>query len=358
MSKLLKGLVAFVVTLIFLVVVAILAYNYGISAVNKESEKVVFKVEENSTYLTLATSLKEKNLIKSELFYKIYIKLNNPDELKKGEYTLDRNMNVEEIIDVLSKGNSYNPDVITLTFKEGINMRGIVNVIVNNTNNTSSDVYSLLENEEYLNKIINNYWFLTDSIKNDEIYYSLEGYLYPDTYEYSNKDVTVEEIFEKMLKKMDSVLSSYKETIENSNYSIHQILTLSSIVELEAGGTDDRAGVAGVFYNRLNNGWTLGSDVTTYYAAKVEMSERDLYQSELDAVNAYNTRSSSMAGKLPIGPICIPSIESIKATLNPTKHNYFYFVADKYKKTYFNETYEGHNSTVSKLKEENLWYTY
>ena len=358
MSKLLKIFISIIIFIIVSITLVILAYNNGISAVSKDSLTVEFEVTENSTYLTLSNSLKEKELIKSELFYKVYIKLNSPKELQKGKYTLNKNMSVKEIIDVLSKGSSYNPDAITLTFKEGINMRGIVKVIEENTNNTSGDVYSLLSNKEYLDKIINKYWFLTDAIKNDQIYYSLEGYLYPDTYEYLNKDVTVEEIFEKMLNKMDSILSNYKNDLENNNYSIHQILTLSSIVELEAAGTDDRAGVAGVFYNRLNNGWSLGSDVTTYYAVKIDMSQRDLYQSELDAVNAYNTRSTSMAGKLPVSPICIPSLESIKATLYPTKHNYFYFVADKNKKTYFNENYDGHIRIISKLKEENLWFTY
>ena len=358
MSKLLKFISAIIVLIIVSVVFVILAYNNGISAVSKEDLKVEFEVTENSTYLTLGSDLKEKDLIKSELFYKVYIKLNQPNELQKGKYVLNKNMSVEEIIEVFSKGSSYNPDSITLTFKEGINMRGIVKVIVENTNNKEEDIYNLLKDEEYLNQLISKYWFLTDEIKNNKIYYSLEGYLYPDTYEYVNKDVTVKSIFEKMLDKMGTVLDSYKTDVENNKYSVHQILTLASIVELEAAGTDDRAGVAGVFYNRLNNNWSLGSDVTTYYAFKIDMSERDLFQSELDSINDYNTRSSSMAGKLPISPICIPSKESIKATLYPTTHNYFYFVADKNKKTYFNENYDGHIRIISKLKEENLWFTY
>lgn len=358
MSKVIKFLIAIIIFIIVAIIFVFLAYSNQISAVSNESVKVDFEVKENSTYLTIASELKEKDLIKSELFYKVYIKINNPNNLQKGKYVLDKNMSVKEIIEVFSKGNNYNPDVITLTFKEGINMRGIVKVISENTNNSAEDVYNLLKNEEYLNQIIDKYWFLTDEIKNDKIYYSLEGYLYPDTYEYLNKDVSVNEIFEKMLNKMDTVLTTYKEDLLNSKYSIHEILTLASIIELEAAGTDDRAGVAGVFYNRLNNNWSLGSDVTTYYAVKIDMSERDLYQSELDAVNAYNTRSSSMAGKLPISPICIPSLESIKATLYSTTHNYFYFVADKNKKTYFNENYDGHVRTISKLKEENLWFTY
>jgi UPF0755 protein len=358
MPKLLKKLISIVIFIIVLIVLVILAYNNGISAVSSESTKVEFVVEQNSTYLSITNSLKENDLIKSELFYKLYIKFNNPSGLQAGKYTLDKNMSVNEIINILSKGSSYNPLAITLTFKEGVNIKGIVKVITDNTNNTSLDVYALLKDEDYLNRLIDKYWFLTDEIKNDEIYYPLEGYLYPDTYEYNNKDVTVEQIFEKMLDKMELELSIYKTDIEASNYSIHQILTLSSIVELEASATDDRAGVAGVFYNRLNNNWSLGSDVTTYYAVQLDMSERDLTQSEIDLENAYNTRSTTMAGKLPVGPICMPSIESIEATIYPTVHNYFFFVADKYKRTYFSQTYAEHNAIVAKLKEEDLWYNY
>ena len=120
----------------------------------------------------------------------------------------------------------------------------------------------------------------------------------------------------------------------------------------------DRNKVAGVFYNRLNSNLNLGSDVTTYYGIKVDMNERDLYKDEVNAYNAYNTRSSKMAGKLPIGPICNPSIKSIIAVLNPTKSNYYYFVADKNKKTYYSKTYNEHLNTISKLKSQGLWYEY
>ena len=136
------------------------------------------------------------------------------------------------------------------------------------------------------------------------------------------------------------------------------MLTLASIIELEASNADDRAGVAGVFYNRLEDGWSLGSDVTTYYAAKVDLSERDLYQSEIDDVNDYNTRPVAMAGKLPIGPICNPSIMSIKAAIKPTEHNNYFFVADKNGKTYFSKTNSEHINTVNTLKKEGLWFEY
>ena len=215
-----------------------------------------------------------------------------------------------------------------------------------------------LKNKDYLNELISEYWFIDNSILNDNLYYSLEGYLYPETYEFKNRNVTVKEIFKTMLDEMNKKIEPYKESINSNKYSFHEILTLASIVELEGAKSNDRSGIAGVFFNRLDAGMSLGSDVTTYYASKVEMSERDLYKYEIDSVNGYNTRSNSMAGKLPIGPICNPSIISIKAVLNPTSSDYYYFVADKNGNTYFTKTYSEHNRKVSELKQAGLWYIY
>lgn len=343
---------------LIIVIACFIVYKVNTSKVSNQSDLKEIMIESGSTYHTIATILKENNLIKSELFYKIYIKLHQPTSLQAGRYYLSENMSVEEIVDALSRGNTYNPDAIRITFKEGINMRKIASLIAESTNHTIDEVYEVLEDEEYLDEIISKYWFITDSIKNKEIYYSLEGYLFPDTYEFLNKDVSIKDIFNTMLEQMNKKLTPYQEKLEKSDYNIHEILTLASIVELEGTSKDDRAGVAGVFYNRLKDNWSLGSDVTTYYAAKVDMSERNLYQSELDDYNAYNTRNANMAGKLPIGPICIPSLSSILATLEPEQHDYYYFVADKNKKTYFNKTYGEHLDTINHLKAVGLWYVY
>lgn len=337
---------------------SLLFYNIGLSAVSKESNEVEFVIEEGSTYSGVINKLKNENLIKNELCFRLYIKLNNKNRLEAGTYKLNKNMNVKEIVSVFDKGNTYNPDVINITFKEGKHMRSIASTIASNTNNKEEDVFKLLKDKTYLNELINDYWFIDDSILNDNIYYSLEGYLFPNTYEFMNKDVSVKEIFKTMLDETNNQLFPYKKTMEDSNYSIHELLTLASIVELEGKANSDRAGIAGVFYNRLNSGWALGSDVTTYYAAKVDMSERDLYAYEINDNNYYNTRSNYLAGKLPIGPICNPSLHSIKAVLYPTDNNHYYFVADKNGKTYFTNTYSEHISKRDELIEAGLWYTY
>lgn len=340
-----------------IIVVCCLTYNYNTGAVSEDDSVKTFTVEENETFLTLATSLKEQNLIRSEFFYKIYIKLNNVTDLKAGIYDLTETMDVKEIVDLLTTGSSKNENNISVTFREGINMRKVMSIITENTDITEKEITDKLSDSTYLDELINKYWFLTDDIKNKDIYYSLEGYLYPNTYEL-DKTWDIEKVFEVMLNETDKKLTPYKYSFETSDYSIHEILTLASIVELEGANSDDRNGIAGVFMNRLEDNWALGSDVTTYYAVGIDFNERDLYMSEINDYNAYNTRSNKMAGKLPVSPICNPSINSIDAVLKPTEHKYYYFVADKNKKTYFTKTSSEHNATISKLKKDNLWYTY
>lgn len=196
------------------------------------------------------------------------------------------------------------------------------------------------------------------SILNTNIYYSLEGYLYPNTYNFKNKDVTVKEIFKVMLDEMEKQITPYKDNIIASQYNFHNLLTLASIIELEALNEPDRAYVSSVFYNRLKVGMQLGSDVTTYYGSKVDMAERDLYVTEINDVNAYNTRVSAMAGKLPVGPICNPSISSISAAVKPANTEYYFFVADNKGKVYFTKTNAEHEQTIATLKRQGLWERY
>lgn len=353
-----KGLFGFIVFVIILIIALYFLYEWGLKPVTNVNTPVEITIDSGETYLTIGKTLKEKGLIHSELVYKIYVKLNKPTNFRAGTFSLNKNMGVKKLVDTLATDPTATHDTITITFPEGKNMRQVAKIISDKTNNTEEEIFALLQDEEYLKELIEKYWFLDETILDEKIYYSLEGYLFPDTYEFMNTNVTGKEIFEKMLDHMEVKLEPYKSEIESSEYTLHEMLTLASIIELEASNADDRAGVAGVFYNRLEDGWSLGSDVTTYYAAKVDLSERDLYQSEIDDVNDYNTRTVAMAGKLPIGPICNPSIMSIKAAIKPTEHNNYFFVADKNGKTYFSKTNSEHINTVNTLKKEGLWFEY
>lgn len=352
-SKLFKIIVTLLISVTML---GYICYRFLLSSPSSQNQVISFEVKEGSSLLTIAKELEEQHLIRSSLAYKLYIKFHKSSGLEAGTYELNTNMDVPTLIKVLS-GKSKNTNVVMITFKEGIHMRKVASLLAENTDYSEEDVFALLKDEEFLDSMIEKYWFLTDEIKNPDIYYSLEGYLFPNTYEFK-KNATLKEIFITLLDGTDRVLTKYKNDIQKSEYSIHEMLTLASIVELEAAGSDDRAGVAGVFYNRLENNWSLGSDVTTYYAIQVDMNERDLYKSELDDYNAYNTRSSKMAGKLPVGPICNPGEDAIVASIDPTIHDYFYFVADKNKKTYFSKTSTEHTKTINQLKEAGLWYEY
>ena len=355
MKKYKLVVIVVIVALICLTFLVGFYYKHQISPVSRESEKVVVEIKAGSVF-SVGDTLYENNLIRSKLMFKIFVKLHGVNNLKASTYELNKNMSLSEIIEVLKEGNTYNPDEIRITFKEGLNVRKIAKLIEENTNNKYEDVINLMNDDDYIDSLIDKYWFLTDEIKNEKIYYPLEGYLFPNTYAFLNRDVDVKIIIEKMLDEMGKQLTSYKEVIDSSDYSVHKMLTLSSIVELEGASADDRASVAGVFHNRINDGWVLGSDVTTYYYLKIDDFKQSLNGNKnlYTCDNAYNTRCTSFVG-LPVGPISNPGLESIEGTINYKKHNYYYFVADCKGKTYLNKNITGHYNTINKLKNENNW---
>ena len=350
-----KIIVIFLVVMLVLILGVGFYYNYNLKAVSKKNEPIIVEIKEGSIY-SIGNTLYENKLIRNKFIFKVYIKLNNIKNLKASTYELNKNMNLKKIVKILQEGNSYNPDEVRITFKEGLNVRKIARLIEEKTNNSYDDVLKVMEDSEYISELINKYWFLTDSIKNSKIYYPLEGYLFPNTYAFLNKDVTVKEILEKMLTETEKQLDKYKDKIDNSDLNIHEIMTLASIVELEGANADDRRGVAGVFHNRITDGWVLGSDVTTYYYLKIDDFKTSLNGNPnlYTCDNAYNTRCTSFIG-LPVGPVSNPGIESIDASINYTKHNYYYFVADCKGKTYLNKDANSHYNTIQKLKNEDNW---
>lgn len=326
---------------------------YNLMPVNKEDKKIVsFKIEQGWTSSTIASKLKEKGLIRNDFLFKVYIKLNNKADFKAGNFELSKSMNVDEIIDILTSSSHAIADSITVTFVEGKRFPYYVKKISESFGYTEDEIMKTVTSEEYLDKVIKDYWFITDEIKNDKLYYPLEGYIFADTYTF-NKDSSIEVIFDKLLSSMGEKLKSYKEEIDLSGKSVHSLLTMASMVELEAVTPDDRLDVAGVFYNRLNANMAMGSDVTTYYASKKEMTE-SLYMSELNACNAYNTRGTC-AVIFPVGPIASPSYSSIIAAINPNKNDYWYFVADKNNKVYLSKTSSDQDAVIRRLKNQNLW---
>ena len=129
----------------------------------------------------------------------------------------------------------------------------------------------------------------------------------------------------------------------------HYYLTMASIVQLEGTNTENRKMIVGVFEHRLASGYNLGSDVTTYYALQASMKE-DLSSSQFATVNPYNTRGANMIGKMPVGPICSPNMSSIEASVNPTKNDYLFLVADKHGNIFYTKTNAEHDQKVAEIK--------
>ena len=350
-----KYILPAIIVIIMLIGIGFCLLN--VNPISKESEKVRLNITEGSGLRDIVHVLKEKNLIRNEKFMLVYVKLNKVNDLKAGDFVLNKSMKPKEIFEILKKGSNVTSDEITITFHEGKTMRVIAKTIEKNTANSYDDVFKVLADKKYINSLINKYWFLTDEVLNENIYYPLEGYLAPDTYKFK-ENVTVKEIFEKLLDQTDTILTKYKAEIQEKNLTVHKVLTLASMVESEGVSLEDRKNIAGVFMNRLNANMSLGSDVTTYYAFKIELGERDLYTKEINSSNPYNTRSAANAGKLPVGPICNPSKDAIVAALEYTPNDYYYFVADKNMKVYFTKTASEHSKIISELKSKSLWYEY
>ena len=346
------------VVLVVLLVLAIGAYTgvylYATSPVNITANKeVTFVVNKGEGMNTVLERLEKEGLIRSAFLAKVFLKSSKIETFYAGEYTLSTSYDLQTIVYTLSGISNAKGETITVKFVEGKKLTYYAQVISDNFGYSYDDVIAQMNDKEYHQRLVNTYWWITDDILNDSLYYPLEGYLFPDTYEF-NKNASIRDILNTMIKKMDSVLNEYKDEINSSSYGVHGLLTMASMVELEAVSAEDRALTAGVFYNRLAKGWSLGSDVTTYYDVKKDITE-SLTMSDLAACHGYNTRSGSCASSLPIGPIACVSLSSIKAAIEPTDTKNMYFVADVNNKLYFAETEAGHQANIRMLKSQGLW---
>lgn len=347
------------ITIIVASVIAVLLITISLfyailsAPVDKKSKsKVEVTIKQGMTTKQIADLLDKKDLIKSSSFFLLYLKLNSCNSIKAGIYDLSKSMSTEEVKNTICSGKVKDTS-ITITFKEGKRLTNYIKVISEKFKIKEEEVKNTLNDKTYLNELINKYWFLTDEILDENIYYPLEGYLAPDTYKFDKKN-TVKDIVERLLNQTDKILTPYKEKITSSGKSAHYYLTMASIAELEGVTSNDRKMIVGVFNNRLSRNMNLGSDVTTYYALQKPM-DSDLTAQEFATVNPYNTRASNMGGKLPVGPICNVSKSSIEASINPTDNDYLFFVADKNGKVYYTKTNKEHEQTIKEIKDAGNW---
>lgn len=347
-----KPLLIFLVIMGSLLILLAAVYLFLASPVDKNShEKIEIVVPSGTGVTGIAKILKENNLIRSEVLFTITVKSKGNLYLQASTYLFRQDMSMEDIISELISGSKYNPDVITITFKEGMRITDYAKDIAKATNHSETEVLNTLNDRNFLDNLRQKYWFLTDSIFQDGIYYPLEGYLAPDTYQFDDRDVSISTIVETMLNEMEKELDPYRSQIQDN---VHYYMTMASLVELEGTNTDNRKMIAGIFENRIAANMNLGSDVTTYYALQYPMTS-DLTTAQFATINPYNTRASNMRGQMPIGPICNPSLSSLKASIEPTDSNYLYFVADKNGNIFYTSTLSEHEAMVQEIKDKGDW---
>ena len=340
-----------VVLLAVILLVLGISWVYLASPVDKNDKKdIEVEITKGISVVKISNILKEEKLIRSKTLFKVYIKLYSNKTLKAGNYMLNRSMSLSEIVEVLEEGSKFDSSTLKLTFKEGQRITDYAKVVADSTNNNYEDVIAIFKDKNYMSELINKYWFLTNNILQDGIYYPLEGYLAPDTYYFKDSDVDPKEIIERMLDEMNKELTEYRVSLGNN---VHYYLTMASIVELEGKTLEDRQNIMGVFNNRISAGMHLGSDVTTYYAFQASMSTK-LTSEQYNTTNPYNTRPTSKVGP-PIGPICNPDLTSIQASINPINNNYLYFVADSNGKVYYSRTIDEQNKVIQDLISSGKW---
>ncbi len=325
---------------ILLIMLSIGTYFFMLTAPQKEKNLVTFTVSPGMSKLEIVDNLKSAGLIRSKTATLIYLSLLKNNNVQAASYEVSRDMNVKEIVEKLVSGDAIKKrkDTVQITFKEGITIKQFINLVSTNMGYSEDDIKAVINDKTFLQELIEKYSFLSDDILKSGIYYPLEGYMYPDTYEFY-KDAGIQSIITNVLDETESKYSQLMQDVQNSGKSFHEILTIASIIEKEAVVYLDRTMVSQVIYTRLARNMSLGMDVTSYYGVQKDMTDVITY-ADLNNNNPYNTRVTSFLG-LPIGPICNPSLESIKAALNPADTDYIYFFADiKTGKVYFTNSAE------------------
>lgn len=331
---------------ILIVILALLVagggyYTLGLRPVDPSNEEtVVVEIPSGSGASAIVEILDEAGLVRNKLCAKINSRIGGYNTLKANTYLFSPSMSFQEIMTAINEEDFNYISKESLEVKDGARLQQVAEAMAEQLPYTADEILAKWSDEAYLNELIDKYWFLTDDILDKDVMYPLEGYLYADTYFVTSDTSTIEGFTEMCLDRMDEVLTERKSAIDASGFSVHELLTLTSIVTKEATAAD-QAGVAGVFMNRLDKGMSLGSDVTVCYIFQEDRV--DLKVSQLESTNPYNTRK--FAG-LPPGPICQVVSDAIDATLNYENHDYLFFIADENGIVRYSADEAGHESNI------------
>ncbi|MBU5335136.1 endolytic transglycosylase MltG [Intestinibacter bartlettii] len=335
-----KKVIILVSSVVLLLLIGVLFVIYQSGPFDKSNgEDKVVNIPMGSTVNNVADILKENNLIKNELIFKINFKMkNNYSHMKSGKYLLNQKLSNSEIIDKLVSGEIYQ-DGIKVTIPEGSTSNEIIAILVKNELGKKEDFEELVSNPS---EFYDDFEFL-----NQKDIKSLEGFLYPSTY-YFDKDAKAKDIIKEMLTLFNkNYTDELKKKQKERGMTLQEVVNLASIVEKEAVIDEDRPIIASVFYNRLDQNMALQSDATLQYI--FETRKKSITYNDLKIDSPYNTYVEK---GLPPTPIANPCIKSIEAVLEPANTDYLYFVASIDGGNVYSKTYEEHKKNVSKYRKD------
>ena len=367
---------AFVIS--FLVFLALLSaggyfgYQYVLDSllpIDANSKKyVTVQIPDGSNVQEIGTTLEKAGLVKHGLIFSFYAKYKNYTDLKAGYYNLQKSMSTEDLLKELQKGGTDEPQepvLATLTIPEGYTIDQIAQAVGQLQGDfkeplTADAFLAKVQDENFISQEVAKYPSLLESLPTKEsgARYRLEGYLFPATYSIK-ESTTVESLIDEMLAATDKNLSPYYSTIKSKNLTVNELLTIASLVEKEGAKTEDRKLIAGVFYNRLNRDMPLQSNIAILYAQgklgqNISLAEDVAIDTNIDS--PYNVYKN--VGLMP-GPVDSPSLDAIESSINQTKSDNLYFVADVTDgKVYYANNQEDHDRNVaehvnSKLNQTN-----
>lgn len=303
--------------------------GFGISVLkpaDKNGEEQTIIVSEGMSLQEVASKLESRGIIKNRSVFMLWAKLMRYSRmLKAGEYRLSPKMAPIRIMEILKRGLIISHPV---TLPEGLSLYQIADILSKNGLVDRKQFISIAESGDYIKTL---------GIKAP----SLEGYLYPDTYQFA-RGLSASSIIDTMINRFMNVIRPLEGQIKTSNMRLEEIITLASIVEKETGKAKERPVIASVFLNRLKKRMRLESDPTVIYGIK--NFSGNLTRNDLNTHTPYNTY---VIRGLPPGPIANPGIESITAVLNPAKTDYLYFVSKNDGSHHFSKTLQEHNKAVT-----------
>ena len=358
----LKGFfVTVFVLLILLGVGGFFGYRYVESALQpvdaNSKQYVTVQIPEGANLQQIGDTLENSGLVKHGFIFSLYAKYKDYNDLKSGYYNLQKSMSTDDIIKELQKGGTPQPQEVALanlTIPEGYTLDQIAQTVGQLQGDfkeplTADAFLAKVQDETFISQLVAKYPTLLESLPTKEsgVRYRLEGYLFPATYAIK-ESTTIESLIDEMVAAMDKNLSAHYTAIKEKNLTVNELLTIASLVEKEGLKTDDRKLIAGVFYNRLNLGMPLQSNIAILYAEgklgqNISLADDAAIDTTINSPYNVYTNLGLMSG-----PVDSPSLDAIEASINQTKSDNLYFVANVQDgKVYFATTREEHDRNVA-----------